>query len=112
MDLILLTGARQVWLSSPLPPQMTPGRTETRQELRLPDQSKPVNRLRVIQPFTVAYQVGTSDGKPMITYVEQAAPFPDTQDHFSNRVDQPLGICPLLSANAVAQCFQAGGLFR
>jgi len=78
--------------------------------LRLPDQSRPVNRWRVIQPFTVAYQVGTNpDGSPIMTYVEQAAPFPDTQDPFSNRVDQRGGVCPVLSSYAVARCFRSAG---
>jgi len=81
-----------------------------KRELRLPDQSRPVNRWRVIQPFTVAYQLGTKpDGSPIMTYVEQAAPFPDTQSAFSDRVDQRVGICPVLSSYAVARCFRSGG---
>ena len=112
MEQVLLTGVRQCWLKPSLPVQAAPRPAETQRRLRLPGQSKPVNRSKALQPFTVAYQVGTNpDGSPIMNYVEQAAPFPDSQDPFSNRVDQRLGICPVLSSYAVARCFRAGGLF-
>lgn len=111
MEQVLLTGVRPGWLKAPLAaPEVVRPKVAAKRELRLPDQSKPVNRSRPIQPFTVAYQVGVDqNGKPIMTYVEQAAPFPDTQDPFSGRADQRLGICPALSSYAVARCFRSGG---
>jgi hypothetical protein len=113
MEQVLLTGVRQGWLQAPLavPEVARPILAVKRKpELRLPDQSRPVNRFRALLNFAVAYQVGVDDkGKPIMTYVEQAAPFPDTQDKFSDRVDQRLGVCPVLSSYAVARCFRSGG---
>lgn len=112
MEQVLITGVRQCWLKQSLPVQGASRPTETQRRLRLPGQAKPVNRSKVLQPFTVPYQVGANpDGSPIMNYVEQAAPFPDRQDPFSDRVDQRLGVCPVLSSYAVARCFRAGGLF-
>jgi hypothetical protein len=111
MEQVLITGVRQGWMQAPLAVrEVARPKVAVKQGLRLPDQSKPVNRWKAIQPFTVAYQVGVDqNGKPIMTYVEQAAPFPDTQDPFSDRAGQRLGVCAVLSPYAVARCFRSGG---
>jgi len=112
MEQILLTGLRQCWAMPSLAPAGAARAADIQRKLRIPDQSKPVYRSKVIPPFVVKYQVGTNpDGSPIYTYVEQAAPFPDPNAPFSEQTDPRFGICPLLSSYAISRCFGGGGLF-
>ena len=102
-------------------------------QLNLPTQARPVNRwptsnwfveekpgAEILPVFTIAIEAtrpdGTvilgPDGKPIIRrVVRNVSPIRNTYSPFSSEVDQRLGICPVLSAYAVAQCFRGGGLF-
>jgi ABC-type uncharacterized transport system ATPase subunit len=78
---------------------------------RMPTQAPPVNRSRLLQSFTVEYQVGTNAaGKDTFLDVV-VGPEPNDRAHFSPKVDPSLGVCHVLSSYAVARCFRAGGLF-
>jgi len=57
----------------------------------------------MLQPYLVDYGPFRA--------IPEADPQPDTYAYFSKGVDPRLGICPVLSAYAVARCFRAGGLF-
>jgi hypothetical protein len=89
-------------------------------QLRLPIQAEPVNRFKILKPFELIYPAIGPDGQPVIGsdgqpikvhVISNVSPIRNTYSPFSSEVDQRLGICPVLSAYAVARCFQAGGLF-
>jgi hypothetical protein len=84
-------------------------------QLRLPIQAVPVNRSEVGAPNPFAppaplpawiITVGNLKFIPAVF-----PPIRNSHAYFSGQVDQRLGICPVLSAYAVARCFRAGGLF-
>jgi hypothetical protein len=76
-------------------------------QLRLPIQALPVNRLEILPVFVVTVPVPGGS----VRFIPEVSPIRDSHAYFSSEVDQRFGICPVLSAYAVARCFQAGGLF-
>jgi hypothetical protein len=110
-------------------------------QLRLPIQTAPINRRETLPPFLIKIRIrdpisritrvtnvatlnvakqmelvtGAAEGKEIefvfIPQVYSLTGVRDSHAYFSPEVDQRLGICPVLSAYAVARCFRAGGLF-
>jgi hypothetical protein len=86
----------------PPPPSLTSGRSAS--QLSLPIQAVPVSRWETLPAMVIPVHGVTS-------FIPQVSLIRDSHSYFSSEVDQRLGICPVLSAYAVARCFQAGGLF-
>jgi hypothetical protein len=106
-------------------------------QLRLPIQTAPINRRETLPPFLSSITIRITDPISKITRVTHVSKMDlvmraaegkeieyvfipqvysltgvrDSHAYFSPEVDQCLGICPVLSAYAVARCFRAGGLF-
>ncbi len=72
-------------------------------KLRLPTQGVPVSRSEILHPYMVDYGPFRA--------IPEADPQPDNHAYFSSQADPRVGICSVLSAYAVARCFQTGGLF-
>jgi hypothetical protein len=76
-------------------------------QLNLPTQTEPVIRYKILPVFMVTVE---RNGKK-ISFISDVSPIRNTYSPFSREVDQRLGICPVLSAYAIARCFRGGGLF-
>jgi hypothetical protein len=73
-------------------------------QLQLPVQTEPINRFKILPVFVITVP-------NVVSFIPDVSPIRHTYSPFSGEVDQRLGICPVLSAYAVARCFQTGGLF-
>jgi hypothetical protein len=80
-------------------------------QLNLPTQAEPVIRYKILPVFMVTVERIGPEGRKKISFIPDVSPRRNTYSPFSREVDQRVGICPVLSAYAVAQCFRAGGLF-
>lgn len=84
-------------------------------QLRLPIQTVPVNRSETLPAFVVTVKVrDPSGGEVEVQFIPEVyatSGVRDSHAYLSSEVSQRVGICPLLSAYAVARCFRAGGLF-
>jgi hypothetical protein len=91
----------EVYRSFPIPAAKAVPPVAGGLQLRLPIQGA-VNRSDILRPYTV-------DGP--FRAVPDADPQPDSHAYFSSQVDEGLGICPVLSPYAVAQCLLTRRLF-